>query len=239
MVQSFAELKNRTFTQLARTKFFDLSKPIVLPDLNTEYVNGRRFYVTPNNNKYPSVTTVLSTMNKDAIEEWRLRVGIEEAQKITTQASGRGTSVHSIAEKYLLNEKDYARDAMPANLASFKHIQKYLDKWCDEVYANEIALYSDELRTAGRCDLIARIHGIRTVCDFKTAKKAKPREWILNYFYQCTTYAIMLYERTGLWCPQICILIATDEDGLQFFIDHTVNYVKPVKEFFNNYHDTR
>ena len=163
MVQSFAELKNGTFTQLARTKFFDLSEPIILPDLNTEYVNGKRFYVTPDKNKYPSVTTVLSTMNKDIIEQWRLRVGIEEAQKITTQASGRGTSVHSIAERYLLNEKDYSRGEMPASLASFKHIQKYLDDWCDKVYANEIALYSDELKTAGRCDLIARIHGIRTV----------------------------------------------------------------------------
>lgn len=228
------------FTHNKRTKYFDLKEAITLDyhTLDTTTIDGKRHYITPEGNTYPSVTTVLSTMSAGAIEDWKKSIGQEQAQKITTQASGRGTAVHLIAERYLNNEDNYARDAMPANLATFKQIQKYLDLYCDEVYGNEVALYSDTLRTAGRCDLIARIHGIRTVGDFKTAKKFKKEEWILNYFYQCTCYAMMLRELTGIWCPQICVMIATDEDGLQPIIKQTSQYVDRVRDFFNSYHQS-
>lgn len=219
-----------------RTKYFDLTEEIPGYPLETVMVEGKRYYVTPEGHKYPSVTTVLSTMSKDAILQWRARVGEEQAQKISTQASRRGTAVHLLAERYLMNEEDWDRDAMPSNLHTFKCIQEYLDKWCDNVYANEIALYSHDLQTAGRVDMIGRIHGIRTIGDFKTAKKAKKEEWIKNYFYQCTVYALMLHELTGIWCPQICVMIATDDDGLQVFLKRTADYVPEVREFFDTFH---
>jgi hypothetical protein len=200
-------------------------------------VNGKRHYLTPDGNKYPSVTTVLSSLNKEAIQEWRNKVGHEEAQKITTQASRRGTAVHLLCEKYVANDPNWAQGAMPVNIETFKSIKKYLDEWCDVVYASELQLYSNELKTAGTCDLIARIHGIRTVGDFKTSRKRKEKEWITNYFYQCAAYAIMLQEREGVWCPQICLMIATDNDGLQVFLEHTANYVNDVKQFFKDHHD--
>ena len=225
------------FNTPQRTKYFDLSDQYPGHDLPTETIDGKRHYITPDGNRYPSVTTVLSTMNGDAIEKWRQSVGEEQANRISQQASTRGTAVHLLAEKYLRNEDDYLKGAMPVNIASFKQIRSYLDEWCDEVYANEIALYSDELKTAGRCDMIGRIHGIRTIGDFKTAKKAKKEEWIQNYFYQCTTYALMLKERENIWCPQICVMIATDEDGLQVFLHKTADYVEKVRKFFYNYHN--
>lgn len=226
------------FNTTPRSKYFDLK---YLPDyqLPTEMVDGKRHYITPDGNRYPSVTTVLSSMSSEGIATWRKRVGEDAANKISTQASGRGTKVHQIAEDYLKNKDDYLKGHMPSNIATFNQIKPYLDEHCDEVYGNEIALYSDDLKTAGRCDLIGRIHGIRTVGDFKTAKKFKKEEWILNYFYQCTVYALMLYERQQIWCPQICLMIATDEDGLQPILKQTKQYVEPVREFFDNYHKNR
>ena len=218
-----------------RTKYFNLD---TLPSvtLPTEMVNGKRHYLTPEGNRYPSVTTVLSSMSARGIAEWRARVGNEEANKISTQASGRGTKVHQIAEDYLLNKDNYLEGHMPVNISTFNQIKRYLDDWCDDVYGNEIALYSDELKTAGRCDLVARIHGIRTIGDFKTAKKWKKEEWIQNYFFQCTAYALMLYERHKVWCPQICLMIATDEDGLQPILKQTKQYVEEVRHFFDDWH---
>lgn len=218
-----------------RTKYFDLKYYTSL-DLPTETVNGKRHYITPEGNRYPSVTTVLSTMSADGIAAWRKKVGNDVANKISTQASGRGTQVHKIAEDYLKNKDDYLEGHMPSNIDTFKQIQTYLDNYVDEVYGNEISLYSDDLQTAGKCDLIGRIHGIRSIGDFKTAKKHKKEEWITNYFYQCTAYALMLYERHKVWCPQICLMIATDEDGLQPIIKQTKQYVEPVREFFDSYH---
>lgn len=225
------------FQQTPRSKYFDLTQPLPEPiELPTTYVDGKRFYQTPTGKRYPSVTTVLSTLNKDAIVAWQQSIGVEEAKKVTTQASRRGTAVHAIAENYLLNKDDYAKSHMPANVATFNQIKVYLDQYCDVVHAQEYPLFSDDLQTAGRCDLVARIHGIRTIGDFKTAKKAKKEEWIKNYFLQCTTYALALYERQKIWCPQICVMIATDEDGLQPILKRTKDYVDEVRHVFDHYH---
>lgn len=218
-----------------RTKYFDLQyyPSYTLP---TETVNGKRHYRTPEGQLYPSVTTVLSSMSAEGIATWRARVGEESANKVSVQASGRGTQVHKIAEDYLRNEDNYLDGHMPANIETFNQIKKYLDEHVDIVYGNEIALYSHDLKTAGRCDLVGRIHGIRTVGDFKTAKKHKKEEWIKNYFFQCTAYALMLHERQGIWCPQICLMIATDEDGLQPILKQTSQYVEQVRSFFDEWH---
>lgn len=226
------------FIQQRRDRYFELK---YLPDNNlpTVTVNGKRHYVTPEGDQYPSVTTVLSSMSADGIAAWRAKVGAEAANKVSVQASGRGTKVHQLAEDYLRNKDDYLEGHMPANIETFNQIKTYVDKHVDVVYGNEIALYSDELKTAGRCDLIAEMHGKKTIGDFKTSKKFKKEEWILNYFYQCTAYALMLYEREQVWCPQICLMIATDEDGLQPVIKRTNDYVPQVREFFDNWHKNK
>ena len=40
---------------------------VELPDITTESIKGKSFYVTPEGNKYPSITTVLSDRNKEGI----------------------------------------------------------------------------------------------------------------------------------------------------------------------------
>ena len=46
--------------------------------LKTKNVNGKRHYDTPGG-MYPSVTTITSQVGKEAIKQWRERVGAEEA----------------------------------------------------------------------------------------------------------------------------------------------------------------
>ena len=83
-------------------------------DITTETIDGKRYYVLPSGEKFRSVTTVISeASDKTALLEWRKKVGEEEANKISTQAARRGTAVHSLAERYVLNEEDYLRGAMP------------------------------------------------------------------------------------------------------------------------------
>ena len=65
--------------------------------------DGKRQYLTPEGNSYPSITTILSSKGNPAIEAWKKRVGEEEANRISTQASTRGTAVHNIFEKYGLS----------------------------------------------------------------------------------------------------------------------------------------
>ena len=44
--------------------------------------DGVRLYETPEGNKYPSITTVLSVRNKQGLMEWRKRVGNEVANPV-------------------------------------------------------------------------------------------------------------------------------------------------------------
>ena len=67
-----------------------------IPEIKTETIDKKRYYVTPEGKKYPSITTVLGHFNKKAIYEWRQRVGDKEANRISTQASRRGTKVHQM-----------------------------------------------------------------------------------------------------------------------------------------------
>ena len=65
-------------------------------------------YATPEGNKYPSITTVLSVRNKKGLMEWRKRVGNDVANHVARTAANRGTKVHHMCEDYLNNmESNY------------------------------------------------------------------------------------------------------------------------------------
>ena len=78
---------------------------VSLPELSTKTINRKRYYVTPQGNQYPSITTVLSNRNKQGLMEWRKRVGNDVATYISTKSATRGTHVHTMCEDYL-NNKD-------------------------------------------------------------------------------------------------------------------------------------
>ena len=77
-----------------------------LPELTTETIDKKRYYVTPEGEKYPSITTVLSNRNKKGLFEWRKRVGEEVANYVARTAAARGTKVHHMCEDFL-NNKEY------------------------------------------------------------------------------------------------------------------------------------
>ena len=47
-----------------------------------EVIDGKRVYVTPNGNVYPSITSILSLQSKPGLDEWKEKVGHAEASKI-------------------------------------------------------------------------------------------------------------------------------------------------------------
>lgn len=208
-------------------------KPI---DISEKYVDGKRFYCTPEGNIYPSVTTVLSSVSdKTGLIEWQNRVGTEKAEIIKSQAARRGTNLHKICEDYVLNKDDYLKDHMPSSVSLFKQIQPYLDSNLESVYGVELPLYSDYLKTAGRCDLLCRMHGVNVVVDYKTSSKPKKEEWIENYFLQLSTYSMMIEERHNIHVSYIIVLIAVEDDNLQFFVKNPKKYISQVENIFLNY----
>lgn len=205
-----------------------------LPHLKVEQRENGRFYITPEGNAYPSVTTVLgSAGDKQWYEDWIARVGKEEAERITRQAGRRGTAVHEIAEKYLLNDSEYVKGQMPANIVSFKSIKPLLDKHLGLIAGLELPLYSDFLRVAGRSDCIAKWDGIWSIVDFKTSKREKKKDDIHNYFMQASCYSQMFFERTGKMIPQIVIIITVDDSPPQLFVERAKDWLPKFIELRN------
>lgn len=204
-------------------------------EITTETIDGKRHYVLPTGEKFRSVTTVLSdALDKTALLEWRKKVGEAEAQKISTQAARRGTAVHSLAERYVLNEENYLRDAMPSGIDSFKSLQTLIDNHVDNILGIELPLYSTVLKTAGRCDLIAEFDGVPSIIDFKTSRRLKKEEWIESYFLQTTVYSMMFEYMYKIEIPQIVIMIAVDHEDPQLFVKDRGQYVNKVLEIFTS-----
>jgi hypothetical protein len=199
---------------------------IELPKLTRETTESGRRYFTPEGNAYPSITTVLSILSKEAIKAWRARVGAEEANKISRQAAGRGTAVHKLAEDYIDNVEDWKGKQQPANLFMFNTIKPLIDENINNIWFQEEFLYSDKLRTAGQVDCIAEWDGELSVIDFKTSRRPKSVDQIQNYFMQASFYAAAFLERTGVPIKQAVILIAVDDHEPQVFKINTFDYLE-------------
>jgi len=205
-----------------------------LLDLKTENVDGKRHYVTPDGNKYISITTLLSNLSKAGIQKWRERVGAEEANRISTKASRQGTGVHSICESYIKNEDGFLDGRMPNEVEMFQSIESLLD-CIDDVHCVEGALYSDELKLAGRTDLIAEFDNQLAVIDYKTSRKIKTWEMCHSYFMQGAFYAMAYEERTGIPINNIVIIMAVENEKPLLFRETKDRWIEPLNEVRHKY----
>ena len=185
-------------------KLFDFKK---LPSKN---IDGRRMYESPSGMSLPSITTILGWFKRESIQEWRKKVGEQEANNITRKATHRGTDAHTLIEEYLNNSDTYTK-VLPLSEYLFKQAKPDLDR-IDNIICQEQALYSTQIGIAGSVDCIAEFDGELAIIDFKTSAKPKPREWIEDYFVQCAAYACMLYEMKGIMVKKF-VIIMTCEDG--------------------------
>jgi len=196
-------------------------------EMNTVTIDGKRYYVTPQGNKYPSITTVISSNAKKqaGLAKWRARVGKDKAQAKSTNSATRGTRYHKLVEDYINNQLDKTKyHDMPLPWFMFNKSQKVLDR-INNIYLQEAALYSDVLKLAGRVDCIAEFDGVLSIIDFKTSAEKKPEKYLMDYYVQECGYACMLQELYGITVQQLVTIVATEEGEPQ------VSVVKPKKEY--------
>lgn len=193
--------------------------------------NGSRVYETPSGKAYPSVTTVTGLLKKQAIMEWRKRVGEEEANKISSKAASRGTRIHGLCEQYLLN-KEVVPNMFDNDM--WKNMKPHLHN-INNIYALEQPLYSDHLEVAGTVDCIAEYNGKMSVIDFKTSKRLKHRDDIHDYFMQCSAYAVAFEEMTKIPVPQLVILIAVDDEQPLVFVEKRNEWIGGFKDLRAEY----
>lgn len=238
---SFANLKKQ-FVQEPERRFEHISDRYTLP-LGWKNLDlpEHRVYVNPlfPEDRFFSATTMLGKIAKmkgedEWLKEWRLRVGDEAADKISKEATDRGTAMHDYLEKYLSN-----KPVVNKHLGAYRLFQK-IKPWCeriDAVIALEHALYSRRLRIAGRVDLVAVLDGggdidagLETLVDFKSSRKIKSHTEIGSYYRQVTMYSMMFYETTGVKLEVGEIWMGCDNDGNPVAI--------PFEVIFGNFRET-
>jgi genome maintenance exonuclease 1 len=192
--------------------------------INRETINGERRYATPDGEKLPSVTTVLSATapkeKLEALNEWRKRVGPKRAQEITTEAAGRGTRMHKWLEDYVKTGQIGTPGSNPYSIQSHKMaetiIYQGLSK-CNEFWGTEVPLYFPKIY-AGTTDLVGIHDGDEAIMDHKQTNKPKKREWIEDYFLQLAAYANAHNEVHGTKIRKGVIFMCSADNIYQEFI---------------------
>jgi len=207
----------------------------------TQTINGKRYYIIEEN-KYPSVTTVLGAMtDSSGLDAWRKRVGEEEADRISKFSANRGTIMYQMIEYFLGSEKDSQKERLKEAqtlIIEFSKEEGFTEEELDmgrrlfysfynngffdkisKVISIEETLYSHQMGGyAGRVDNIyenAKAHLL--ILDFKTSRKRKKKDWIKNYFLQISAYFMAYWEMHGIKPHGGEIWIAVENDEPQIF----------------------
>jgi len=212
-------------------KFINLDTS-VLPNTKGKNIGGTRFYEI-DGKSYPSVTSVLSLLKKESLQEWRNNVGESVANWEMGRASRRGKAMHTLVEQYMKNQTPSIRDVLPLGL--FKLIKPYVDK-IDNIQMLETIMYSKKLTLAGQVDCVADYNGKLSVIDFKSANKERLESWVENYFLQTTAYSMMYEELYGVKIDQLVILLACEDGVAQCFIKSRADYEKKLLESIDNFY---
>lgn len=209
----------------------------------TQTTEGERRYVTPTG-ALPSVTTVLDKTKteeqKQSLDNWRKRVGYEEAQRIVTESANLGTIMHKHLECYIEGSDrpsggNYIRKRgeILADILILEGLKNV-----EEVWGVEVPLYMPDLY-AGTTDCVGMYKGKPAIIDFKTSRKNKKREWIHDYFMQGSAYALAHNDVYGTDINTIVIMMMThDGDYLEFvcegeeFNDFSVQWLNKVDAYY-------
>ena len=193
--------------------------------LPRESVDGKRLYATPDGHRVPSVTTVLDKTKpeekKQALNEWRRRVGVDRAQAITTEAANRGTRMHTYLERYIKEGAMPDRGSNPYGWDSHRMAQCVIEQGlCNvsEIWGVEIPLYFPSLY-AGTTDGVGIHLGEESILDYKQTNRPKKQEWIEDYYLQLTAYALAHNEvyGTNIRKGVVLMCVKPGEDGIPVY----------------------
>lgn len=203
-------------------------------------IDGRRHYRVEDESKligvFPSVTTILSaTSDKSALENWKERVGQEEADRISTLSMNRGTVMHRLIELYkllcgsnkerlsqlkekaIIDQEICSFDQEFINEGWIMFMKFYLNSnisfdRVEEVLESETFLWS-KIGYAGTVDNVSKIKDGRIlVVDYKNSRKPKKEEWIEDYYLQLSAYYVAYWQRKRIKANGAEIWMANEED---------------------------
>ena len=199
--------------------------------------DNAHYYETPSGEIFPSITTILqktmSIEKKESLQNWKDKE--VAAEYITSEAATIGTETHKLIENYI-NDVRQTDEVRLLTVAHFNNLIPFLQK-IDDVHGTELRLYSDTMKLAGTSDCIAKYDGELSIIDYKTKRSNQKEEWMTDHFIQCTAYAEMFKELTGIEVKQIVILVSSEKNSRMEFVKNTKDYKDLLTQRLNQYYD--
>jgi len=216
--------------------------------INRKTVNGKRYYEIQEEvngelitRLYPSITTVLGeTSDKSGLEDWRNKVGHEEADRISKLSMNRGTIMHRLIELYkpLEGSPEAKLEQLKQIAAEDAEVNQFNTEQNGQIWLNagwemfmkfwynhsrffsrvrnvleaETFLWSNKGGGyAGTVDNVSELIDNKVlIIDYKNSRKPKREDWIQDYFIQGSAYWVAYWERSGVKPDGVEIWIANE-----------------------------
>ena len=220
------------------------NKKFIYPKSSRSLIDGKRHYDIEQT-KLPSVTTIISATQSEekrqALADWKARLGAQAADRVRDVAALRGTAMHTYLDAYIrgTGHKDLTSVGKEAEPMAKKIISDGLID-LNEIWGSEVTLYYPDLY-AGATDVVGIYNGRESIIDFKQTNKPKRREWIEDYFIQLGAYAMAhnYIYRTKI---QSGIILMCSKDGFfqkfevsdKEFVGHQHAFLRKVDEYYKN-----
>lgn len=126
--------------------------------------------------EYPRLSVVTSQHVNVGIEEWKKRVGEEEAERVANEAADYGIAVHEVTALNDLSHLDshgqlnITLESNPWLVPSWVAWMEWVREFVKEIIAVEVVVWSNRFWCAGRIDRILKMKGDRSLSlwDLKT-----------------------------------------------------------------------
>ena len=228
------------------------NKRFIYPKSQRSQIHGQRHYAIQSNTHslvkqklLPSVTTIISATQSEekrqALANWKARLGDQAADRVRDIAALRGTAMHTFLEAYVrgTGHKDLTSIGKEAEPMAKRIIEAGLGD-LGEVWGTEVTLYYPDLY-AGATDVVGIYNGRESIIDFKQTNKPKRREWIDDYFIQLGAYA-MAHNYVYRTQIQSGIILMCSKDKLfqkfessdKEFVGYQHAFLRKVDEYYKN-----
>jgi hypothetical protein len=218
------------------------NKKFIYPKSQRSLIDGKRHYDIEHT-KLPSVTTILSATQSEekrqALANWKARLGDQAADSVRDTAALRGTAMHTYLEAYIrgTGHRDLTSVGREAEPMAKKIISDGLPD-LNEIWGSEVTLYYPDLY-AGATDIVGIYNGRESIIDFKQTNKPKRREWIEDYFIQIGAYA-MAHNYIYQTKIQSGIILMCSKDGFfqkfevsdKEFVGYQHAFLKKVDQYY-------
>jgi hypothetical protein len=165
---------------------------------------------------YPSVTQILSVVNKPYLVAWANKLGLQgiDSRNVAVEATRVGTLTHALIQGFLTGEEvstqGYTDAQKTAANTAFAGFRSWHAKHDVKLMFSELPIISAEFGYGGTIDALLEVDGSLALVDFKTSKAISR-----DYMVQLSAYRTLL-RAVRKMDPAKSIILRCDKDVIGY-----------------------